>query len=214
MKLGKLELGKKKLIIGGSAVLAAVLISAGVIFACNASKNEEVKTDDTAVVQTQESATEENKEQSKTEAQNSEVKDEKGSEVKDNNAKNKDKKEKTKGNKATKNDSKAPVMPEIKTDLKVDGDQVILTASSEEGSSKMILTFNGDKLSKVVLEESCSDENALKELKEGHEKSGSKVLEFNGKTLKVEMSNKFVEFMNKAGNKQDIIDGLKQTLKG
>ena len=52
----------------------------------------------------------------------------------------------------------------------------------------------------------------MKELKEGHEKSGSKILEFNGKTLKVEMNSKFVEMMNQAGSKQEIIDGLKQTL--
>lgn len=204
MKLGKLELTKKKLIIGGSVVLAAGLISAGVIFACNVNKPAEVKPEETAVMQ--EATTEENNDQNQAENQNQ------NNEVKDDNAKNKGKKENVKDNKATKNNDKKPVMPEVKTDLKVNGDEVVLNAESKVGSSKMILTFNGDKLSKVVLEESCSDGNAMKELKEGHEKSGSKILEFNGKTLKVEMNSKFVEMMNQAGSKQEIIDGLKQTL--
>ena len=202
MKLGKLELSKKKLIIGGSVVLAAALIGAGVIFAFNANKTPEIQPEEPAIVETQEqeATAEENKEQ--TEAQN----DENKTEVKSDNAKNQGKKE----NNTAKNNDKKPVMPEVKTDLKVNGDEVVLNAEGKDGSSKTILTFSGDKLSKVVLEMNSSNEAMLKESKEFYEKSGFKILESNGKSLKVEMSNELIDAMNKAGNKQDIIDFYKQ----
>ena len=202
MKLGKLELSKKKLIIGGSVVLAAALIGAGVIFAFNANKTPEIQPEEPAIVETQEqeATAEENKDQ--TEAQN----DENKTEVKNDNAKNQGKKE----NNTSKSNGKTPVMPEVKTDLKVNGDEVVLNAEGKDGSSKTILTFSGDKLSKVVLEMNSSNEAMLKESKEFYEKSGFKILESNGKSLKVEMSNELIDAMNKAGNKQDIIDFYKQ----
>ncbi len=201
MKLGKIELTKKKLIIGGSVVLAAALISAGVIFACNANKTAEVKPEEAAVIQ--EATTEENKDQNQdqnqAEAQNNEVKND--------NAKNKDKKE----NKTAKDNNKKIDMPEIKTDLKVNGDQVVLNAEGKDGSSKTILTFNGDKLSKLVVEMNCSDEKILKESKEFYEKSGFKIVESNAKNLKAEMGNELIEYMNQLfTKKQDVIDFYKQ----
>lgn len=205
MKLGKLKIGKKKLIIGGSVVFVA-LVTAGVVFACNANKTPEVKTEDIPAIQTQEVTTEENKEQTQTEAQN----DENKGEVKDNNVKNKDKKENAKENKTTKDNSQKPVMPEVKTDLKVNGDQIVLNANGKDGSSKTILTFNGDKLSKLVVEINSSNEAMVKESKEFYEKGGFKILEFGGKVLKVEMSQELVDAMNQSGSKQDIIDFYKQ----
>lgn len=206
MKLGKLKIGKKKLIIGGSVILVA-LVTAGVVFACNVNKTSEVKTEDIPAIQTQETAVEENKEQTQTEAQN----DENKSEVKDNNVKNnKDKKENAKENKTAKNNSQKPVMPEVKTDLKINGDQVVLNANGKDGSSKTILTFNGDKLTKLVVEIESSNEAMLKETKEFYEKGGFKILESNGKVLKVEMSQELVDALNQSGSKQEIIDFYKQ----
>lgn len=203
MKLGKLKMGKKKLIIGGSVILVA-LVTAGVVFACNANKTTEVKTEDIPAIQ--EVTTEENKEQTQTETKN----DENKVEVKDNNVKNKAKKENAKENKTTKDNNQKPVMPEVKTDLKVNGDQVVLNADGKDGSSKTILTFNGDKLAKLVVEINSSNEAMVKESKEFYEKGGFKILEFGGKTLKVEMSNELVDAMNKSGSKQEIIDFYKQ----
>lgn len=211
MKLGKLELTKKKLIIGGSVVLAIALISAGVIFACNANKPAEVKPEEAAVVQ--EATSEENKEQ--TEAKNKEANNEANNEVKDN-IKNKGKKENksVKDNKAAKDNNQKTVMPDVKTDLKVNGDEVVLTANGKDASSKMILTFNGDKLSKMGFEMNFSIENKeSKEFKEAFEMLGFKVLESDAKSLKAELDGKLIEEMNKEGSKkQEIIDLCKRLL--
>jgi len=207
MKIGKMEFNKKKIIICGSITLA-VIISAGVIFACNANKNSEVKAEETKIAQTQEVA-EENKDQIATEIQqNNDV----NTEVKDSNVTSKDKKENVKEtkNNTSKNNEQKPVMPEIKTDLKVDGDQVVFCANEKDSSSKTILTFSGDKLSKMVVEMNSSNGKIVSESKEFYEKSGFKVLESNANSLKVEANGEFVEGMNQLGKKQDIVNFYKQ----
>lgn len=204
MKIGKIEITKKKIIICGVVALTAI-ISAGVIFACNKKNTPEVAIEENPVVQTQDANTEEQPEQTPTEVTTSEQ-----NETKNEESKSKEKKESVKENKSKKDNNNQPNTPEVKTDIKVEGDQVVLNADGKDGSSKTILTFNGDKLSKMVLEMSSSDEKMLKDIKEAYEKMGSKILEFNGKNLKAEMSSDFVDEMNKLGKKQDIIDFYKQ----
>ena len=119
-------------------------------------------------------------------------------------------KENAKENKTTKDNNQKPVMPEVKTDLKVNGDQVVLNADGKDGSSKTILTFNGDKLAKLVVKITSSNEAMLKESKEFYEKGGFKILKSGGNEFEAEISNELIDATNKSASKQEIIDFYKQ----
>ncbi|MBR1779035.1 MAG: hypothetical protein IJ758_00825 [Clostridia bacterium] len=191
-------------------IVAFIMIITAVLPFVSCKKSEEINSEDATITQTQETTPEENEPtencppENNSNEKNQKTKTE---DKKSNNAKNAEK---------TNSENNAPNIkeeaPEVKTELKVEDNQVTLNEESEIGSSKIILNFDGDRLLNVLFElTSKTDQSIPVEFQKSLEEMGIyHTVNFDGKNLKMEITKSLIDEINKSGmKKQDIVDFFK-----
>ena len=115
-------------------------------------------------------------------------------------------KEEQKVDKKASEDNNKTKDSENKNDSKINGDEVILVREDNGYTYMTILTFNGDKLLRDVLEVRSPEGKSFDSIKKEYEAANYKILEHNKDVLKMESSKFTVDSLNKVGGKRDIIN--------
>lgn len=114
--------------------------------------------------------------------------------------------EEQKNDKKSSEDSKKTDESEKKSDSTSNNSEVYIVTENNGYKYMDILTFNGEKLLKLVMEVTSFEGKSLDSVKKIYEDAGYKTLEYNKDILKMESGKFTIDSLNKVGSKRGIID--------